>query len=140
MIEQFHFLRPGWLLLLLPLAAWLWGLFRGRYDHGNWRAVVDERLMPYVLSGSGGARGHGVRALPGAAAGLAIIALAGPTWEKLPQPVYQTETALVIMLDLRLATWVAMGVPISFMGAFLFFEFFRESSPRSRRSTLPSCR
>ena len=100
MIEQFHFLRPGWLLLLLPLAAWLWGLFRGRYDHGNWRAVVDERLMPYVLSGSGGARGHGVRALPGAAAGLAIIALAGPTWEKLPQPVYQTETALVIMLDL----------------------------------------
>ena len=29
---------------------------------------------------------------------------------------------LVIMLDLRLATWVAMGVPISFMGAFLFFE------------------
>ena len=100
MIEQFHFLRPGWLLLLLPLAAWLWGLFRGRYDHGNWRAVIDERLMPHVLSGSGGARGHGVRALPGAAAGLAIIALAGPTWEKLPQPVYQTETALVIMLDL----------------------------------------
>ena len=26
----------------------------------------------------------------------------------------------VVMLDLRLATWVAMGVPISFLGAFLF--------------------
>ena len=100
MIEQFHFLRPGWLLLLLPLAAWLWGLFRGRYDHGIWRAVVDERLMPHVLSGSGGARGHVARAMPGVAAALAIIALAGPTWEKLPQPVFQTETALVIMLDL----------------------------------------
>ncbi|NCF77835.1 MAG: AcrB/AcrD/AcrF family protein, partial [Proteobacteria bacterium] len=31
---------------------------------------------------------------------------------------------LVVMLDLRLATWVAMGVPISFLGAFLFFAPF----------------
>ena len=31
---------------------------------------------------------------------------------------------LVVMLDLRLAMWVAMGVPISFFGAFLFFDFF----------------
>ncbi|XOV89207.1 MAG: efflux RND transporter permease subunit [Pseudomonadota bacterium] len=31
---------------------------------------------------------------------------------------------LVVMLDLRLALWVAMGVPISFLGAFLFFDFF----------------
>ena len=31
---------------------------------------------------------------------------------------------LVVMLDLRLALWVAMGVPISFLGAFLFFEPF----------------
>jgi len=30
---------------------------------------------------------------------------------------------LVVMLDLRLATWVAMGVPISFLGAFLLFDF-----------------
>ena len=31
---------------------------------------------------------------------------------------------LVLMLDLRLATWVAMGVPITFFGAFIFFELF----------------
>ena len=30
---------------------------------------------------------------------------------------------LVLMMDLRLAFWVAMGVPISFMGAFLLFEY-----------------
>ncbi|MEM7100035.1 MAG: efflux RND transporter permease subunit [Pseudomonadota bacterium] len=29
---------------------------------------------------------------------------------------------LALLLDLRLATWVAMGVPIAFFGAFLFFE------------------
>ena len=31
---------------------------------------------------------------------------------------------LVVMLDLRLAIWVAMGVPISFLGAFMFFDYF----------------
>ncbi len=31
---------------------------------------------------------------------------------------------LVVMLDLRLAFWVAMGVPISFLGGFIFFDFF----------------
>jgi multidrug efflux pump subunit AcrB len=31
---------------------------------------------------------------------------------------------LVLMLDLRLALWVAMGVPISFLGAFLAFDAF----------------
>ena len=31
---------------------------------------------------------------------------------------------LVLVLDLRLAVWVAMGVPISFLGALLFFDFF----------------
>ena len=30
---------------------------------------------------------------------------------------------LVVMLDLRLAFWVSMGVPISFFGGFLFFDF-----------------
>ena len=29
---------------------------------------------------------------------------------------------LLVMLDLKLAVWVAMGVPISFLGAFLFFD------------------
>ena len=31
---------------------------------------------------------------------------------------------LVLLLDLRLATWVSMGVPIAFFGAFLFFNLF----------------
>lgn len=100
MIDQFHFLRPWWLLLLLPLCLLMWQLIRGRYDSGNWRAVVDYRLLPHLLSGVGGSRRNGIRWLLSAVAAVAIGALAGPTWEKLPQPVYQKETALVILLDL----------------------------------------
>jgi len=100
MIEQFHFLRPGWLLLLIPLAAVLWLLLVRRYDSGSWRAVIDERLRPFVLSSSGQNQREWTRWMPAAVALLAIIALAGPTWERLPQPVYHKNSALVIALDL----------------------------------------
>ncbi len=100
LIEQFHFLRPGWLLLLIPLALVLWLLFRTRYDSGSWRTVIDERLLPFVLSGVDQQRRSAIRWIFGAAAALAIVALAGPTWEKLPQPLFHKETALVIALDL----------------------------------------
>jgi len=99
-IEQFHFLRPGWLLLLIPLAAVLWLLLLRRYDSGSWRAVIDERLQPFVLSSSGQNQREWTRWIPAAVALLAIIALAGPTWERLPQPVYHKDSALVIALDL----------------------------------------
>ena len=100
MIEQFHLLRPWWLLLLIPLAGAMWLLLKNRYDIGSWRAVVDARLLPFVLSAGGqNVRGWG-RWILGCVALLAIIALAGPTWEKLPQSVYHKETALVIALDL----------------------------------------
>lgn len=100
MIEQFHFLRPGWLLLLIPLAAVLWLLLVRRYDSTSWRAVIDERLQPFVLSSSGQNQREWTRWIPAVVALLAIIALAGPTWERLPQAVYHKDSALVIALDL----------------------------------------
>ena len=100
MIEQFHFLRPAWLLLLLPLLLSLWWLARRRFDSSRWRDIIDQRLLPFVLS-EGGAESRGrLRWVLAAVAALAIVALAGPTWEQLPQPVFQRQSALVIALDL----------------------------------------
>jgi Ca-activated chloride channel homolog len=100
MIEQFHFLRPGWLLALLLLALALWLLRRHGYDSGNWRAVIDPRLLPHVLSATASARARRMPWIIAAAVALAIVALAGPTWEKRQQAVYQQQSALVIALDL----------------------------------------
>jgi len=99
-IEQFHFLRPGWLLALLLLALALWLLRRRGYDSGNWRAVIDARLLPHVLSGAGSARAQRMPWIISVVTALAIVALAGPTWEKRQQSVYQQQSALVIALDL----------------------------------------
>jgi len=100
MIEQFHFLRPGWLLALLLLALVLWLLRRHGNDRGNWHAVIDPRLLPHVLSGAASLRTQRMPWIISAVVALAIIALAGPTWEKRQQSVYQQQSALVIALDL----------------------------------------
>lgn len=98
--ELFHFLRPQWFVALLPLALLIWFLFFRKGAQSNWEAVVDERLLPHILvRGTGRAR-RTAMILTVAGGLLGIVALAGPAWDKLPQPVFTSQDALVIALDL----------------------------------------
>ena len=99
-MNALQFLRPEWLWLLaalLPLAWWL----RRRAAHATpWRDEVDPHLLDRLIEPSRDARA-GVRAwlaLPALA--LAIVALAGPSWTRAEQPLWQTRAPLVVALDL----------------------------------------
>jgi len=97
---DFHFLRPAWLWLLLPLAWLAWTLHRRTGSRELLGRFCDPALLPW-LTVSVGARQAGLRLLPVVLAGtLAILALAGPVAERLPQPVFREQSALVVMLDL----------------------------------------
>jgi Ca-activated chloride channel family protein len=100
-VAEFHFLRPLW-LLVLPVGAWLiWQLLRGRADSGGWRSVVEASLRPYVLAEPAVLRDSRLALGVALAAWLvAIVALAGPTWERLPVPAFRSDEALVVALDL----------------------------------------
>lgn len=103
-LVDLQFMRPQWLwaLLALPLLA-LWWWRRRRRDDG-WRRRVDPHLLPHLLE-PGAGRGDAARAgLALVAATLAIVALAGPGWRDLPQPLWQEASPLVIALDLSSAT------------------------------------
>lgn len=100
-IENAHFLRPEWFWALVPGIA-LYLLLRTRQATGsNWERSIDPELLPYLLSGPGSGRrsGNPLHLLLIAWI-LATIALAGPVWKKLPQPVHEREDALVIIFDL----------------------------------------
>ena len=100
MPEQFHFVYPLWLVALLPLGALIWLLRTGRTDDAAWRRVVDPDLLPLLLSGDGGRGGRLALWLLGAGWLITVLALADPTWEKRPQPLFETQQARVIVLDL----------------------------------------
>ncbi len=100
MIEQFHFLRPFWFLALLPLAGLVWQMLKTKLGGGNWQSVVDPELLQHLLVGQGQSRHNWPIVLVATVGFFLIIALAGPVWEKLPQPIYKQQAALIIALDL----------------------------------------
>ena len=46
------FLRPWWLLALLPVALVIWSLRQRRHRHGRWQALLPPALQPWLLSDS----------------------------------------------------------------------------------------
>lgn len=100
-MSEFHFLRPYWLLALIPLMAFSWQFFRLGREGGDWRRVCDPALLPYILiHDAGGQSARRASWLFGLGGLLAIFALAGPVWERLPMPAFRNDAALVIALDL----------------------------------------
>jgi Ca-activated chloride channel family protein len=99
-LSEFHFIRPYWLLALLPAAAIVAMMLRNKLSRGNWAAVCDAALLPYLLQEKAADTSRKSLALGAVIAFLAIIALAGPTIQRLPAPVFRNDSALVIALDL----------------------------------------
>ncbi len=100
MPAEFHFLRPEWLWALPAVVAATWLLAHRKLGPGSWQNVVDPALAPHVLSRSA-SRGADFRWwLVGLGGVLATLALAGPAWQRIDQPVFRSDQALVIALDL----------------------------------------
>ena len=87
-----------WLLLLIPPAALLlWSVFS---NSANWSKVIDANLLPHLLSETGRGRRRPFHWLALAWLILTVMAMAGPSFEKIEVPVFQRADALVIILDL----------------------------------------
>jgi Ca-activated chloride channel family protein len=97
-IEDFHFLHPWWLAALPVFWAFAaWRILRQRRD-GGWARVIDPDLLPALrLPGSGG--GTPWRLLV-AAWTIAILALAGMTWERDQRVGYHAPSEWILVLDL----------------------------------------
>ena len=98
--EQFHFIRPLWLFALLPLSVLIWMMMKRKLGSRSWEGVCDRTLLPYILIRMQ-SRSRMLSVLATSLGGLlAILALAGPAWQRLPQPVFTPQSALVIAFDL----------------------------------------
>jgi Ca-activated chloride channel family protein len=97
-LADLHFLRPLWLLALLPALLLIWVLWQRRADV-PWRNVIAPHLLPHLLAGNGAPESR-LRPLHLLAAFwlLAVIALAGPAWERKPAPFAEQRAPLVIVL------------------------------------------
>lgn len=99
-LADLHLLRPWWLIALLPALLLLVALWRQRGEGGVWQKVCDAELLPHLLLGLGGRPRRLPLILLGLGWLLAVVAISGPVWERQPQPLYQTNLARVVVLDL----------------------------------------
>ena len=103
LLQEFHFLRPWWLLAALP-SLWLgvqWA--RRRRASSHWEDAVEPQLLSVLLEPSGASGRRRFGWLLAAALLLGAVGLAGPAWEQLPRSVEQKNDALVVLFDLSLS-------------------------------------
>lgn len=96
-----HFIRPLW-LALLPLAVIVPLLWRHlRRPSGDWARICDTHLLRWLSVGDSAARPSRFGPwLAGLGWMVATIALAGPSWQKLPDSSFASRDARVLVLDL----------------------------------------
>jgi len=97
--ELFHFLRPAWLLLLLPAALVVWSVMRRQDPMRSWKGVIAPSLLEHLAISKEERRSR-LRPVFGLALiwMLGILAAAGPSWEKEPTPFTEDQAALFIVL------------------------------------------
>jgi len=108
---NFHFLRPEWLWFIIPVVFFLFFIVRHVRLKNNWEKVCDAPLLQYQLMQEKNNTTKVTRLLQWLIPfsyllmlfSIGLIAMAGPSWEKKQQPVFQQEDALVIILDLSLS-------------------------------------
>lgn len=99
MISDFHFIRPWWLLALIPLGLLVWSIRRRQDAAQAWHGIVAPHLLPFLLSG-GETRRSWLTPLLLIAVGwlVAVTAIAGPTWQREPAPFAEDTAALAIVV------------------------------------------
>lgn len=98
-MTEFHLLRPWWLLALVPLLLFYWRLLFMQKNRSGWHQWLPPHLSQALVASA-------TQRPTWSAHRLALfwlistLALSGPTWERLPQPVYQLETGQVVIMDM----------------------------------------
>jgi Ca-activated chloride channel family protein len=106
-----HWLRPWWLLAFLPVLVLLLPLTLQSWHDNAWRKACDPHLLPHLLVGDSTRLAVTKKVLLLLGFLLAIIALAGPCYKTIAAPVFQLNTARVIVFDLSNAQWATDIAP-----------------------------
>ncbi len=106
-ISQFHFLRPEWFFALIPLAISIAWLRFEKTAQGDWHQLIPEHLLKHLIHEQRGSSSKHAITLLALLWSLCVFALAGPTWQKISQPVYEKIEARVYVLDLSYSMYAA---------------------------------
>ncbi|MCU1777654.1 tetratricopeptide repeat protein [Pseudomonas sp. 14P_5.3_Bac1] len=95
-----HWFRP-WCVVLLPLLGWLlWQLWHRQKRAGRWQIILPPAFHAVLLSGGNGRESKSPWVVLGIAWLLAVLALLGPSWQRVEQSSQKPADPLVVLLEL----------------------------------------
>jgi Ca-activated chloride channel family protein len=102
-LNEFHFIRPHWLWAIIPLLTIVALIRYVHKQQSGWQSVLASHLYQHLITTEGIKKVRPPLFLLGFCWVMATLALAGPTWERLPQPVYQLNTGKVVLIDMSMS-------------------------------------
>ena len=105
LLADFHLLRPLWLLALIPMILFIIWHYRSHGNENPWHKVIDAHLLNHLLVAQNKIKSSSkwFRLALILSAVLSILALSGPTFQKRPLPVFETEISKIVLLDLSMS-------------------------------------
>ena len=100
LFEDFHFLRPHFLWLLIPLGILLLLLIVSRKEEVKWKKEIPLHLRPFMIQKGNQSKVVLWKLVLYLTVAIGMIGLSGPTWSKIEIPGKTLETPMVIVLDL----------------------------------------
>ena len=98
LITNFHFLRPLLLGLFIPATVLLWYAWKTQNSKSAMQSLIADHLLEHLLVGERTQKKVRPVYLLALFWGVAIVALAGPSWQKEPSPFTEDTAGLVIAL------------------------------------------
>lgn len=103
MLTDFHWLRPLWLMLIPVVTLLCYVAWRFRREQSPWQQLLAAHLQPAVIAASTHRHQRKPFFIAWLALLLLVVAAAGPSVTKLPQPAFQLQRATVLVLDMSLS-------------------------------------
>ncbi|AXT72738.1 VWA domain-containing protein [Vibrio sp. dhg] len=95
---QFHFIRPLWLLALIPLVFLIW-LRWHEESKPSWKDILPDHLREVLTIGEHGWRKQLPLKLLMVNVFIAILICAGPSWQREASPFGEDKASMLVVLD-----------------------------------------
>ncbi|MGW7677306.1 VWA domain-containing protein [Shewanella sp. S23-S33] len=105
-----HFIRPEWLLALVPLALALLSLWRQHESHSAWNRYIAPHLAKILVT-QGNKKSRRPLHLLAFTWLIATLALAGPAVNKQSLPVFAAEQGRVLVMDMSVSMFATDLAP-----------------------------
>lgn len=111
LIANFQFLRPLWLLIIIPTLILIFLLMKQKNKQGQWHQIFPAHLANLLIETKSVVHQKKSMTVLILASFIIAIALAGPTWERVEQPLFKIKKAQVVITDMSLSMYATDLAP-----------------------------